>query len=455
MTTPGSPIPLTDRPYLFADETLVERHEGTRLVQHSPKRQEPVFYTDAPWEGITSAYFIIVDTGDRYLLYYRGSTSGDDYDYSATCVAESEDGIDWERRLVWKHTFAGSKANNIVWAAEKDIAHNMAPFFDTNPDCDPDSPLKAVGGLSRYGLFLLGSKDGFNWRLLREEPIMTKEQGAFDSLNTAFWDSEQGCYVAYFRTFSRLPSGEGVRDISRAVSDDLIHWSDQQPIGLGDKVPHEHFYTNAIKPYLRDPGLYLGFPKRFVPSRTRHADHGDNGVSDSVLLVSRDGVNFPRLFREAFVRPGPDQSNWTERNLMMAPGMVQTSPTEISLYWTEHYRHYDHHLMRGTIRVDGFASLQGEYPGGVMTSVPVKLTGEKLIVNMATAAPGTVKIEILDKNGQPIPGFSGDAADELFGDDIDRVVTWNGNPDVAKLKGEAVRLRIFVECADVYAVWSV
>ena len=447
-------IALTSRPHLFLDETLIKNHDGTTLRMHEPRREGAVLVADAPWEGITSCYYTIVDTGEGYLLYYRGGSSGDDFDYAATCVAESDDGIEWKRRLVWKHSFAGSRGNNIVWAESHDIAHNMAPFFDTNPDASPEFPFKAVGGLSREGLFLLGSRDGFDWQLLQDEPVMTKDKAEFDSLNTAFWDSEKGCYAAYFRTWTKGFSSGSIRQISRALSDDLIHWTDQEPLKWGDEMPLEHFYTNAVRPYLRDPGLYIGFPKRFVPSRTRHADHSDTGLSDCVLLASRDGLDFTRRFREAFIRPGLDQSNWTERNMMMAPGMIQTSPTEISLYWSEHYRHHDNQLMRGTLRVDGFASLYAGFPGGTMTSVPVKLEGDMLVVNMSTSAPGTVKVELLDENEQPIEGYSGDAADELFGDDIARVVTWNGDPGLGRLKGETVHLRIFVEDADVYSIWT-
>ncbi len=446
---------LNSRPYLFVDETLCDRHSGTALRLHEPRRENVAMVTDAPWEGPTSAYFTVVDAGDHFFMYYRGSSSANDYVGQLTCVAESDDGIEWKRRLVWQHTVNGSEANNIIWTNEHDISHNFGAFFDDNPDSDSDARFKALGGLKRGGLYALGSPDGVRWYIIGDSPVVT--EGDFDSLNQAFWDSERGQYVCYLRQ-----SRDHIRSVRRCVSDDFVTWSAPEwlEFGPGTGAPNadsalEHFYTNAIRPYDRDPGLYLGFPKRFVPERTRHTSHSDTGVSDCVLIASRDGINFPRRFREAFIRPGLDQRNWTERNLMMAPGMIRTSETEYSLYWSEHYRHHDHRIQRGTIRVDGFASLYAGFPGGEMVTKPVRLDGDMMVLNMSTSAAGSVRVEIQNADGKPIDGFTMDNADPLFGDDIERAVTWNGTSDMRKLRGETVRLRIALTDADVFSISSI
>jgi hypothetical protein len=459
-------IPLNERPYLFVDETLCDMHDGTSLRLHQPRRENVSLMTNAPWEGPTSGYYSIVDAGDTYLMYYRGSSAGVDMIGEVTCVAESSDGVNWSRRLTWQYTVNGSRANNIVWANERMISHNMAPFYDANPDCPEDMLFKAVGGrdvrsetpdgVHAEGLFALVSPDGFTWRLLSDEPIITI--AGLDSLNQAFYDTEIGKYVLY----SRL-GHEGFRAVERSTSDDMLHWSPREVLdyspGLGapDADPSlEHFYTNAIRPYDRDPGLYLGFPQRFATERALFPDwHGGPGVSDCVMIASRDGLHFPRRFREAFVRPGLDQMNWNERNIMMAPGMIRTSPTEYSLYWSEHSRRHDARLQRGTIRVDGFASLHADWPGGSMLSNPVMLDGDSLVLNMSTSAAGSVRVEIEDEAGTTVPGCGTDDCDEVYGDDIERIVTWNGSPDISRVKGQKVRLRMSVVDGDVYSVCSV
>ena len=61
-------------------------------------------------------------------------------------------------------------------------------------------------------------------------------------------------------------------------------------------------------------------------------------------------------------------------------------------------------------------------------------------------------MEIQTVNGQPIEGFTLEDADEVFGDELDRSVTWNGKTDVSELAGRPIRLRITLSDADLYAV---
>ena len=60
-------------------------------------------------------------------------------------------------------------------------------------------------------------------------------------------------------------------------------------------------------------------------------------------------------------------------------------------------------------------------------------------------------MEIQDENGRPIPGYSMNQCDDIYGDDLDRTVTWNGSPDVRQLAGQTVRLRLALEDADVFS----
>jgi hypothetical protein len=142
--------------------------------------------------------------------------------------------------------------------------------------------------------------------------------------------------------------------------------------------------------------------------------------------------------------------------MIMAVGMIRTSPNEFSVYWEEHNDHdpLDKRLVRGTIRVDGFASLHADIPGGVADSVPVRLEGNRLIANLSTSAVGYLKIELRDERGKAIPGYSIADADELYGDDIDRVVTWRKSPDISRLRGSTVRLSFSLADADLYSVHS-
>ena len=135
---------------LFVDDWLVATSKDASLKLHSPERREVVLVTDAPWEGISSAYFSVVQDGELVRLYYRGSDVGSDLsDDQVTCVVESRDGVHFSRPKLGIIEVAGSKENNVVWKGIE--SHNFAPFRDTNPACKPEERYKALAGLSHPG----------------------------------------------------------------------------------------------------------------------------------------------------------------------------------------------------------------------------------------------------------------------------------------------------------------
>lgn len=431
-------IDIGSRLELFVDDYLIESVTGVRQELQHPVQREVALQFDAPWEGPTSYYVTVFRDGDVIRLYYRGSNhEGPDF-HEVTCYAESRDGIVFSRPHLGLFEWNGSKANNIIWTGPG--THNFAPFLDTNPTCKPEERYKAVAG---GPLVAIASPDGIHWKLMRDEPIIT--EGAFDSQNIAFWDSVRGEYVCYLRDFA-----DGIRTIRRATSKDFIHWTKPEWLDYLH-APKEHLYTNAIQPYERAPHIYLGFPKRFVPTRKKVLEHPYEGLSDGVFMCSRDGLHF-RRYVEAFIRPGLDRNNWTERSMMPATGLVQTSAEEISIYYLENYRHDTCRLRRATIRTDGFVSMSADYPGGEFVTKPLRFEGSELLINYATSAAGSVRVEIQDEAGNALPGYSLDECLEICGDEIEHVVVWQQGSDVGELAGKAVKLRFAMMDADLYSI---
>ena len=52
----------------------------------------------------------------------------------------------------------------------------------------------------------------------------------------------------------------------------------------------------------------------------------------------------------------------------------------------------------------------------------------------------------------PIPGYTLEECDEIFGDDLSRPVTWNGKAELNTLVGKTVKLRFVLFDADLYAL---
>jgi hypothetical protein len=89
--------------------------------------------------------------------------------------------------------------------------------------------------------------------------------------------------------------------------------------------------------------------------------------------------------------------------------------------------------------------------GGELVTKPVRFQGRKLVLNFASSAAGGVRVEIQDVAGKPLPGFALADCPPLFGDALERTVTWTKGGDVSALAGQPVRLRFVLQDADVYA----
>ena len=368
-------IDIGSRLELLVDTLLIDTKSGVELRLHSPVPREPAIVHDGAWEGNSCCYHTVFRDGDVCRAYYRASQ----YDIrtnqfigpQVTCYAESDDGIRWRKPELGLFESNGSKRNNIVWKGVG--THNFTPFLDANPACPASERYKALASGSKGGLVAFVSPDAIHWTLVSETPCIT--EGAFDSQNLAFWDSVRGEYRDYHRGFRK-----GVRDIMTCTSSDFRSWTDPMWLDFGE-TPPEHLYTNAIAPYVRAPHLFVGFPKRFLPSR-RNPINPHPGISDGVFMSSRDGLHF-RRWGEAFIRPGPQPERWFSRNNMTAWGVLVTKspvpgvPEELSLYSTENYASVDScvRLRRYTLRLDGFVSAHASMDGGELVTKPLVFRG--------------------------------------------------------------------------------
>jgi len=75
-----------------------------------------------------------------------------------------------------------------------------------------------------------------------------------------------------------------------------------------------------------------------------------------------------------------------------------------------------------------------------------------LLLNFACSAFGSLRVEIQDAEGKPLPGFTLDDSIELFGDTVARNAIWKSDPDLGALVGKPVRLRFVIRHADLYSI---
>jgi len=82
----------------------------------------------------------------------------------------------------------------------------------------------------------------------------------------------------------------------------------------------------------------------------------------------------------------------------------------------------------------------------------LRFSGNRLTLNMATSAAGSIRMEVQDEQGKPVDGFRLEEATSLVGDQIDRVVTWKAGDSMASLAGRVIRLRFLMQEADLFAL---
>ena len=477
----------------MVDDYLVEHRDGLELRLHPPRRGEVVFKFDAPWEGTNNNFFRLIRFQGKFLLYYV--TAMDTYDGglkyggrdTLACVLEGPDGIHWTRPDLGLFAYQGSKHNNIIWTQHK--LDNFTPFLDGNPACPPDQRFKATSaGEAKNGLWGFGSADGLHWRHLVEHPIITK--GRFDSENNAFWDPLRKQYWCYMRglhdraTGREISAAEAhlshtpnafVRDILAATSADFLTWSDPRPLHYGD-APDDQLYTNQVEPYYRAPDMFVGFPTRYIEReltpaalrslpdpehrqrRMKFSPRYGTAMTEGLFMTSRDGYTFKR-WDEDFIPPGAQQSNnWIYGDGYLSLGLIETAaedPTaapELTCYAYEGRWKEGEVMRRYTLRIDGFVSYRPTHGQGEFISKPLIFSGQALTLNFATAASGTIRVELQTPEGVPLSGHALADCDELFGDTIGRAVTWHDRADLSAYAGRPVRLRVVMHRADLYSL---
>ena len=368
-------------------------------------------------------------------MYYRGSHY-DEASKKAThrevaCYAESNDGIHWTKPNLGLFEFNGSKQNNIIWDGEG--THCFTPFLDTNPAAAADARYKALTRAAG-GLLALKSADGIHWQKLADKPVITK--GAFDSQNLAFFDSQLGQYREYHRMF------RGVRDIMTGTSPDFVHWTEPEFLDYPNSPP-EHLYTNTVRPYPGAPHILIGFPTRFLPNTQQ---------TEPTFMVSRDGQSF-RRYLEPVIPPTAPADRAGNRSNYMAWGLVQLrGEQEWSVFAKEaYYTGTGSRLRRFTYRPDGLVALIADDHGGEAVTRPLVFAGERLVLNYRTEGKGSLRVELQNAEGQPVPSFAAADCQALRGDALSAPLQWNAAADLGALAGKPIRVRFLLQDAELYS----
>ncbi|NLC67569.1 MAG: hypothetical protein GX754_02040 [Clostridiaceae bacterium] len=435
-------------PQFFFDDSLIAHHEKlTRRWMQAKIFPKPLVEPDKPWEGCFTCLFgtVVPGSNEGYRMYYSNYVNG----FQNVLLATSQDGFRWEKPELGLIEWKGSKQNNIVLAPDLKMD---SPSIIFDPD-DPEYPYKMItfqrsilvagrGPGEDRGLYGYRSRDGINWD--KYPGILLKAGDRTNIMPT----KPGGKFVIYTRGLGMMES-EGRRVIYRSESEDFLNWSEPQVVlkpDLADEPDVEFYGMSVFERF----GWYFGLLEYW---------HSATDLMEIHLVLSRDGKKWIRpMPRAPFIAAAYD---WNRKwNSCASNGAVFINEQMVFYFggrWVSH--NWDSAHQYGAV---GFASLPFDRfcaleatTGGLMATVPIVWPGGDLILNADTRESfeshpsycnGEIGVEILDPDGQPLPGWSGENRAVFQGNTHRRnkynpgIIRWAGDKGLDELKGRAIRL---------------
>ena len=428
------------------------------------------------------------------------------------CYAESKDGIRWTKPNLGLCEWNGSRESNILLPNDNfeyvfSEMDGPCVFIDPNAKTPDEkykmfikiSPVRGKPEKSDAGpipvrvtkqlpkaQYAFASPDGIHWRLMSPKKVNAGPKN--DTAYSVFWDERIHKYVQYSRVWQAAPEQVAyykrthkgydgravVLHVGRATSDNFLDWSPEETVlkpdtidraGSPEGLTRMDFYGGNISRYREAQNVYIGLPNAYYHWKfdlTRKWWTGkyiqEPSTMDVQLVLSRDGVHWHRTpKREPFIRLGREgtfwsKTIWPDGNGIRVGDELWFYFAGLDVHHKEQSQKESHGARcRAILRLDGFISADAAYTGGQLTTKPLIFSGDRLELNVDTSAGGTLVVEVQDEARKAIVGFTAEDADEINGNYIRKVATWNGSSDVSSLAGRVIRLRFVMRDTKLYS----
>lgn len=477
-------IPVNVGRQLFVDGFLISETDLTPVF-HTPDFYEgnPVLEPDREWEKTASGAPYAAPFSDgiwydeqcgKFRMWYLAGAEKIHHDRERdierqtfyTCYAESKDGMHWEKIML--DLIPGT---NVVDSCDRDACTVWLDRLEK----DPAKRWKMFNVErraydSRWQIVLKYSSDGIHWsRGAAQSGEIWDRTTAFFNPFTEKWalslragaptSSRSRFYVEH----SDPEMAVSLAHRTRSDVDDrnVVFW-----FGPDDKELRHEKYPEV------EPGIYnfdaIAYESIILGQYSawcgpeNHICGRDHIQKRNVVSLgySRDGFHFYRPTHEPFMNVNETEGAWNWGNMQSING----TPLIVgdSLYFYSSGRRlnnifWDGYTSTGLARLrrDGFVSMQAGKEGGHLTTEKISFDGKYLFVNVSV--PGkksALAVEVLDENGDVIPGFSAKECNTVRKTDSTRLmVTWKGHEDLSSLAGRPVRLRFQLSEGELYAFW--
>jgi hypothetical protein len=495
---------------LFLDNNMIEASPGVSRRLHHPKKHllNPVVRCDRWCDGNNiQPYTTMYDKEDkRFKMWARtGSDWKSRYlDGHAAYMLyfTSTDGVHWNKPDLGLMSIAGRRDHNIIFTSDMVSGTDsespqekkgfvvptqpMTPqgkkafFWAVNKHPNPSSASEKFVALAivqdhRRGAHIVTSPDGIHWSCANapfwQTPNDVSGKGD-DCLMHMIYDQAKQKWAIYRRVIpefsERMVADESDRErkavdryyrsYAYAESDDLREWKNHRFIlsmDADDPAETELYQFGCHK----IGQIYVGYMSVYYL--------GQKQSLDIHLATSRDGLNFTRVCRgEPFIPSGALGYYDYMAMACSQPEPIIVDDTVYIYYAAANFSHSvdvaraDPETLKigaalATFERDRFASLEtsDKDPGPCrVVTKPFTVRHPKLFLNAATWMKGSVRVEALTRDWQPIPGFTEPQARTVQGDALDHPVRWNDNADVSKLLGKEIRLKFYMIRARIHAM---
>jgi hypothetical protein len=449
---------------LFVDDFLIEEsslHREYHRAEYHPAN--PVLAPQERWEtadpyaistntapnpaAMVFSDGVFFDPADRlFKMWYMAGYQ------QHTALATSTDGIAWTRRPA--NVVPGT---NIVRTHRRDSSTVWLDLNDRDASARFKMAWTAMEGAGN--LHLSTSPDGIHW-------TDCGDAGPAGDRTTCFFNPFRNRWIFSLRdNDARL---KRIRRYYESPAFTSAQWSRDQPVPWvaadtldtvreGGDVRAELYNLDAVAYESVMLGLFAIF----------HGESSDREKPNDLCVgFSRDGFHWSRPSREAFIGVSERQGDWNWANVQSAGGVCLVVGDRLHFYVSGRAgvpgTSAPGRCSTGltTLRRDGFASVSDawrpgtprpltRHPSSLITR-PVRFSGAHGFVNADVA--GTLRVEMLDRLGNTIPGFSAEECEPIRGNQTKLPIRWQ-RATLASLSNASVRFKFVLDGARLFAFW--
>jgi hypothetical protein len=465
---PACLLKLSSGPQLFLDDFLIDDMQNlTRVMDHPRALPEPIIEgEDSHYRNQPFTSTIYYPEENLFRMWYSCFAKGAPLTQERPLVhayAESKDGLNWRFPSLGLKEINGSKQNNALLTCEIGINGYPVSVVDRGAQF-PDSHKRFVfvgylGTVRKLGVGIAFSADGITWKAHEKNPVL--DHYAFGQLRgdivEVFYDKVNERYLMTLCVLSTKDEGfiavsprpnYSRRLVALSESKDFINWTKPRRIIVSaNKLDTTEFYGLTIN-YLN--GLYVGLLRILRDDLAANPDGEIAGIGWTELAVSRDGENWQRLPGKFFDR-NTTPGSWS--NAMGWIGSVVYLEKEMFFY----FGGYDSGHKVGTRQIGisrmplhRFMALEERLgKRGILKTKKFTTECTQLTLNCQS---GHIRVQLLDKNGSVIPGYSLDDCDVLRGNSLSKTVKWKDKAELPDAKSDGIAVEIELQNASLWAV---